>query len=50
MHKKIFDDLKEKKSFNLYYPFDTHIPANIDLKRLKNQLKSNYNVENLNLI
>jgi hypothetical protein len=34
MHKKICDDFKENVSFSLYYPFDTHISANIDLKCL----------------
>jgi len=50
MTKKNCDDFKEKVSFSLYYPFDTHISANIDLNCLKNQLSSNYNMENLNLI
>jgi hypothetical protein len=50
MHKKICDDFKENVSFSLYYPFDTHISANIDLKCLKNQLSTNFNMENLNLI
>ncbi len=50
MHKKICDDFKEKVSFSLFYPFDTHISANIDFKCLKNQFLTNYNMENLNLI
>jgi hypothetical protein len=44
------DDFKEKVIFSLYFPFDTYISANIDLKCLKNQLSSNFNMENLVLL
>ena len=46
--KKICDDFKEKVCFSLYYPFDTDISANIDLKCLKNQilsLESEFNIK-----
>jgi len=50
MRKKNLRRFLKIVSFSLYYPFDTHISANIGLKCLKNQLLSNFNLENLNLI